>query len=51
MGEGIKGQLQEAITKADFAPLSQATIDAKGFDKQLIDTGHMQNSAEYLVKE
>jgi hypothetical protein len=50
LGEGIKGQLQESISSFDGAPLSPATIKAKGFDKQLIDTGHMLDSVDYRVK-
>jgi len=50
LGEGIKGQLQESITSFQGAPLSPATIKAKGFDKALIDTGHMLNSVDYRVK-
>lgn len=50
MGEGIKGQLQEAITDTNSPELSEGTIKAKGFSKPLIDTGHMQNSVDYDVK-
>jgi hypothetical protein len=50
MGEGIKGQLQESITKLVNPPLAQSTIDRKGFSKPLIDTSHMLNSVDYDVK-
>ena len=49
MGEGIKGQLQEAITKFEGVPLAPATEARKGFGKQLVDTGHMLNSVDYEV--
>lgn len=50
MGEGIKGQLQTEINKGSFVPLRPATIARKGFDKPLVDTGHMLNSVDYEVK-
>lgn len=49
MGEGIKGQLQEAITTFSGTPLSPETIAHKGHDKQLVETGHMLNSVDYEV--
>lgn len=51
MGMLIKGQLQTSITTFEGAPLKPATIAAKGFDKQLIDTGHMLHSVDYRVKK
>lgn len=51
MGEGISGQLQESIRSFDSAPLAPSTVAAKGFDKQLIDTGHMVSSVGYEVKD
>lgn len=49
-GEAIAGQLREAITKYSGTPLKPATIKRKGFDKQLVDTGHMLQSVGYEVK-
>lgn len=49
MGEGIKGQLQQSIRDTNEPPLAQSTIDRKGFDKPLVDTGHMLNSVGYEV--
>jgi hypothetical protein len=50
-GEAIAGQLKESIAKYDKGPpLKPATIKRKGFDKQLIDTGHMMNSITYKVE-
>lgn len=50
MGEGIKGQLQQAIADYVGAPLSPTTVAKKGNAKQLVDTGHMMRSADYRVK-
>ncbi len=44
VGEGIKGQLQASIVALTSPPLAPSTIRRKGFDKPLIDTGHMLNS-------
>lgn len=49
MGEGIKGQLQQSIRDFDEVPLAPSTIAAKGNDKQLVESGHMLNSADYEV--
>lgn len=48
-GDGIKGQLQQSIKDLTDPPLAPATVAAKGFDKPLIDTGHMSNSVEAKV--
>lgn len=49
-GAAIKGQLQQSIRDTNSPPLKPATIARKGFDKPLIDTGVMINSADYIVK-
>jgi hypothetical protein len=49
-GAVVKGQLQEKINTYVGPPLSPATIAAKGFSKQLIDTSVMLNSVDYEVK-
>lgn len=49
-GEAIKGQLQQSINDFNGVPLKQSTIDRKGFDKQLIDSAHMVNTADFTVK-
>jgi hypothetical protein len=48
-GQAIKGQLQQSIIDFTDPPLKASTIKAKGFDKPLIDTSHMLNSADYEV--
>lgn len=51
VGAGIAGQLQESITNLTDPPLAASTIKKKGFDKPLIDSGHMLNSVSYEVEE
>lgn len=49
-GEAIAGQLRQSITDLVAPPLAPSTIARKGFDKPLIDTGHMLNSVSYEVQ-
>jgi hypothetical protein len=49
MGQTIKGELQDSIQQFSGAPLAQSTIDAKGFDKPLVASGHMWNSVDSEV--
>ncbi|MEN4244501.1 hypothetical protein P9A06_07915 [Serratia marcescens] len=49
MGERIKSQLQDSIRELNSPPLAESTFKRKGFDKPLVDTGHMQNSVDYAV--
>ena len=50
MGAAIKGELVQKIATFEGAPLAPASIARKGFDKQLISTGHLVNSVDYIVK-
>lgn len=50
LGDGIKGQLQQSINDLVSPPLAESTIKRKGFDKPLIDTTRMINSAGYKVE-
>lgn len=50
VGEVIKGQLQQSIRDTNAPALKPATVKRKGFDKPLINTSHMINSADYEVK-
>ena len=50
-GEAVAGQLRQSIRDTNAPPLAPSTIRRKGFDKPLIDTGHMWNSIDYEVKE
>lgn len=49
-GAAIAGQLRQSITDLVSPPLAPSTIRRKGFDKPLIDTGHMLNSVDFEVK-
>jgi len=55
MGEGIKGQLQDAIVAFNDPPDSKATMARKKAAGQeqatLIETGHMLASVDYEVSE
>ena len=44
MGEVIAGEIATAIQELDSPPLAQYTIDKKGFDKPLVETGQMLSS-------
>lgn len=44
IGAKIESQLRQSIIETNSPPLRPATIERKGFDKPLIDTGHMINS-------
>lgn len=48
-GIAIGGQLQQSIRDLVSPPLAPSTIARKGFDKPLIDTGHMLNSVDHEV--
>lgn len=50
MGAGIDGQLKQSIADFDSVPLSPKTVAAKGFDKQLVDTGVMLASTSFKVE-
>lgn len=49
MGTGIAGQLRQAIVNMNEPALDPTTVARKGFDKPLVDTGHMLNSIDYEV--
>lgn len=51
MGTGIAGQLRQSIVDTNEPALEPSTIAAKGFDKPLVDTGHMLNSIDYEVTD
>jgi len=48
-GGAISGQLQASIANFDSVPLKPSTVKAKGFDKQLVDTGNMMKSVTFIV--
>jgi hypothetical protein len=49
MGLLLQSEIRDSIQQLRDPPLSPRTIAAKGFDKPLIDTAHMLNSADYEV--
>lgn len=49
MGLGIAGQLRQAIVDMNEPKLEPSTVKAKGFEKPLVDTGHMLNSIDHEV--
>jgi hypothetical protein len=51
MGALITGQLQQSIRDTNEPPLRPATIRRKGFDKPLIDTSLMNDSATFEYNE
>lgn len=48
-GFAIAGQLRQSIQQTNAPPLAKSTIRRKGFDKPLIDTGHLFNSVDHEV--
>jgi len=49
MGDHISGDLRQSIIETSDPPLKPATVKRKGFDKPLVDTGHMLQSIDYEV--
>jgi hypothetical protein len=49
-GFGIKGQLQQQIKDTVSPPNAPETVRRKGFDKPLIETGHLWNTVDFEVK-
>ena len=48
-GAAIRGQLQQSIRDTNSPPNAPYTIEKKGFNNPLLDTGHMLNSVDYEV--
>lgn len=49
LGELMDGQIRQSIQDTNAPPLAKSTIRRKGFDKPLIDKGHMWNSVDHKV--
>ncbi|EAP7890140.1 hypothetical protein EOG09_16135 [Salmonella enterica] len=49
LGQHIRGQLMNSIIELESPPLADSTVKKKGFEKPLIETGHMMNSVDYSV--
>ena len=50
LGLLAKGLVQEEIVEGGFAPNAPSTIAQKGSAQPLIDTGHMRQSVNYVIK-
>jgi hypothetical protein len=50
MGEDLVGALQQSINNFTTPELADSTVEAKGFDKPLIDTAVMIRAIDYEVK-
>ncbi len=51
IGVSQKGLIQEKIKNGDFEPNAPRTIQMKGSDKPLIDTGMMRQSVNFVITE
>lgn len=51
MGFRLRNELQLSIRNWATPPNAPSTVRKKGFDKALVDTGHMLNSVDYEVTE
>ena len=51
LGVFCKGLVQQEIVDGNFAPNSPSTIRRKGSEQPLIDTGHMRQSVNYVIKK
>lgn len=49
MGQQIAGDLRQSIVDTNSPGLKPATIRRKGFEKPLVDSGHMLQSVDYEV--
>lgn len=50
IGLTAQSAIQEKITDGPFVPLKPETIERKGSDKPLIDTGQLRKSITYVVE-
>jgi len=50
LGVAVKALVQEEIVNGDFAPNAESTIKRKGSERPLVDTGHMRQSVNYVIK-
>lgn len=49
-GVAAKGLIQKEIREGEFVPNKPSTVSKKGSDQPLIDTGHMRQSVQYVIK-
>lgn len=51
MGEGVAGQLRQSIVDFTTPANAPSTVARKGFDKPLVETGHLLASVSYQVED
>jgi hypothetical protein len=51
VGESMAGELVQSITDQVYEPLAKSTIQKKGFDTTLLDTGDMKRAVGFKVTE
>ena len=51
LGVFAKGLLQKEIKDGDYVPNAPSTVEKKGSDRPLIDTGLLRQSANYVIKK
>ncbi len=51
LGVTVKGLVQAEIVEGDFAPNAPSTIKKKGSEQPLVDTGHMRQSVNYVIRK
>lgn len=51
LGVFCKGLVQDEIVNGGFAPNAESTIKRKGSETPLIDSGHMRQSVNFVIKK
>lgn len=51
LGAFVKGLVQEEIVNGGFAPNAPSTIRQKGSAQPLIDSGHMRQSVNFVIRK
>ncbi len=51
LGENVIVEISKQFDSGNFVPNAPSTEAAKGFNKPLIDTGHLSQTPQYKVKE
>lgn len=51
VGAMLKGSIEAAVARGDFAPLSATTVAAKGSTEILVDSGQMLDSLDVQLSE
>lgn len=51
LGVAVKGLVQDEILEGGFEPNAPSTIKKKGSEQPLIDSSHMRQSVNYVIKK